>query len=1162
MDLKRTLGFPAAVGPEAAHERRQLVRYINLKLAALGYKPPLANVDSDYLDMAYDLVQNYREKVRLLSDYLCPTDRRIQEFLDGHFKDVKLNGPINLPRNTLTLDRHGLAREMSLPVNKNSIESELGKSYRIKQGVLHNPKHDKRTTKGVFHVAEGGLPVPADKIAVPKHVFGNMLYAALHPSRELLKLPYTVGEEQEAEVMLSLLLRPVVCPEIPGVQPRKTMEVRFFAPGNLVSNLDFVESIFGNGGDPYLPENDAGLDLDHWTGHTGCVILAPHLIHVRKKDVGLPAFKDATERQRACGMCWTDPNECYNNGGAFKLVCRTLKGVMLTLIADNYFGYCKKEVKTQISMSANLFGLAEEEHAGGALAFARYNYGDELDATRPARRMHMAGHTFDEVAKKYSASIDIKPQGYGIDRKFFNLIYVPEDVRVELNTQKISWTKDGHQQQLKLLIDHVYMMPSGYRIHLEKHANAPTWRIVGTEAEPTFCHKPCTVSGGGKSELSKSINDAVLYGPIFVSDAKSDFDEVEKILNHNYSGRFLPAFRPGYADTRPSRPILSQQRSLGSVIKLLTPSPEEYTPEYNAWLDTMPNHIRALVFSIKRFYRNEWNGEWRDKFSVDIVNGSPGHELKFGKRKLVGSYLRVGLSKDGSWRTYKLRQDFLPADKVQMEDDISASVVTPPEWVAPYYAAPASRSLKLVENCEHRFFQRPDDAIHRGYDKQAEADMSSAGNFISNFEALTREDAINMIEDTVHFDEFSQSMKVLIDSAAHEQAGTFFVSSANPRLVNGKPSENPRYLQARPGMVHPIHDYLALQGARLNRRLDEQAPVIFPVDAVLAGRRTNPPDAKNKIRSLAVYSPIHYQELPELFMEFISSLTGKSPSTTGAGSEGALTKGPFNAMPATADLNNALVSFILTGHDGITTAAGFVGPNIQVGHDVSLLIPEIWCRLRPEERDMATLISQGHFEQLKDFEHGGKKVLASRLGYRLTSRFVHTYFGRVFDNPAAVFDEAMLKPEQQDIESFVDGINNITEAQRKVAQSYFDDSTIEDACPPLKALLHIMARGEWEGMDAAHPKVRALFKRDALLASDWYKKRLAVKQARDAEFLNIGIEYLKAFIFKPSHSEVVDRLELRERLRCSERRLEEVQSPDYLKHLVGTLGADPIHAER
>ena len=49
----------------------------------------------------------------------------------------------------------------------------------------------------------------------------------------------------------------------------------FEGVGGCVSNLDFVESIFGNAGDPTLPENDAGLDTLHWTGTTGCVILAP-----------------------------------------------------------------------------------------------------------------------------------------------------------------------------------------------------------------------------------------------------------------------------------------------------------------------------------------------------------------------------------------------------------------------------------------------------------------------------------------------------------------------------------------------------------------------------------------------------------------------------------------------------------------------------------------------------------------------------------------------------------------------------------------------------------------------------------------------------------------------------------------------------------------------
>ena len=44
---------------------------------------------------------------------------------------------------------------------------------------------------------------------------------------------------------------------------------------------------------------------------------------------------------------------------------------------SNYFGYCKKEVKTQIGYSANLFGSAEEEHSGGALVFPSYNEGQE-----------------------------------------------------------------------------------------------------------------------------------------------------------------------------------------------------------------------------------------------------------------------------------------------------------------------------------------------------------------------------------------------------------------------------------------------------------------------------------------------------------------------------------------------------------------------------------------------------------------------------------------------------------------------------------------------------------------------------------------------------------------------------------------------------------------
>src|SRR4051794_41394948 len=43
----------------------------------------------------------------------------------------------------------------------------------------------------------------------------------------------------------------------------------------------------------------------------------------------------------------------------------------------------------------------------------------------------------------------------------------------------------------------------------------------------SFCHKPCTVSGGGKSEISKSLRDYMIYGPIFVADRDRDFDLVQ-----------------------------------------------------------------------------------------------------------------------------------------------------------------------------------------------------------------------------------------------------------------------------------------------------------------------------------------------------------------------------------------------------------------------------------------------------------------------------------------------------------------------------------------------------------------------------------------------------------------------------------------------------------
>ena len=97
-----------------------------------------------------------------------------------------------------------------------------------------------------------------------------------------------------------------------------------------------------------------------------------------------------------------------------------------------------------------------------------------------------------------------------------------------------------------------------------------------------------------------------------------------------------------------------------------------------------------------------------------------------------------------------------------------------------------------------------------------------------------------------------------------------------------------------------------------------------------------------------------------------------------------------------------------------------------------------------------------------DFEHNGEKVLASRLGFRITNRFVSGLMGKIFDNPHAVFTDEILQPERQDLDMYVDGVNHIVETQQRVARQYLQDGSIEDACPPLRALLHIMADGEYQ----------------------------------------------------------------------------------------------------
>lgn len=1147
-DLKTTIGFDKQ-GRKAVLQDRFLIEYVNLRLASMGL-PHFQKENYPFMQLARPLLQSYQHKVDLLQDHLSPVDQRIQNFLDSYLGDVEDETP-RLPTNSLILDRHGMSRILSLPPDRDKFESDIVSSFRVKQGVLHNPKSDRRTTKGTFHITEGGLPIPADKIAVPKKTFCRILKHALNAPSELKRLPFTASQEEKAESWVSIMLRPTICPEVEGFTPRKSMEVRFFAPGNLVSNLDFVETIFGNAGDPNLPENDSALDVEHWSGHTGCVILAPHLIYLTKQELGLPHIDDATERQKRDGMCWSDPDEKYNNGSAFKLTARNKEGVVVTIIADNYFGYCKKEVKTQISYATNLYGQTEEEHAGGAVAFPSYDLGEDFQVTPVLRNQLRADdeHSFKSMCELMSDAIALQPQGFAIDRKFADIYYVPEDAFFTLIDQTVSWDHEGKKESICLKPGITYVLPFGYKVEMVRPDEGKRWRLIGRIAEGTFCHKPSTVSGGGKSEISKPVTDAVVYGPVFVADFEKDMDFVGKLVTHNYGKRF----KDEKLNRDEGRPILGTDRSLGSVIKLLTPS-DEYTDEFNAFLKTIPHHIRQLVFTLKRVYKPDWGDDWRKRFSVDIVDGDYGNELKFKDQKLNASFMRVGYTQDNKWRTFGLRKDYFPAQKLQAEDDITASVVVPTSQIEHLDSDISSETVKFSENCEYRLFQRPDEAVHRGYDKTTELDMSRPGNFLSNYEPLTQEDVSTMIDNTIQFQRFTEPMKNLLTDFVAEGRFTYTVSSANPRLVDGKPTKNPRYLQDRGDLQNERDYYISDVGTRLYRRIPLGRSIPRPVNAVLPGRRNNPPE--EGIRPLCVFNPIHYMPLPELFMEFISSMTGKSPSTTGAGSEGAMTKGPFNALCPISDLNNALVSYMSTGHHSFITAAGYVGPYCRVDHDISYLMPELWCRMSVQERDPQYLVENGFLEQCADFYHQGETVRASFLGYRITDRFVRTFFGRIFGDPGALFDESMLRPEQQDMDIFADGMLNICATHKRVAKLYFEDGSIEDACPPLRALLHIMAEGQYEGKDVSHPDIRMLFRRENMIKSDWYTKRLeAYRSSQEI----LWSEHL-AYLHEQEHKDELLKhhgIDIKDRVRYAETQLDQIRAKDFLSKIHGTLGLDP-----
>jgi len=145
------------------------------------------------------------------------------------------------------------------------------------------------------------------------------------------------------------------------------------------------------------------------------------------------------------------------------------------------------------------------------------------------------------------------------------------------------------------------------------------------------------------------------------------------------------------------------------------------------------------------------------------------------------------------------------------------------------------------------------------------------------------------------------------------------------------------------------------------------------------------------------------------------------------------------------------------------------------------------------------------------------------------------------------------------------GVDAIVESQRRVALYYFEDGSVEAACPPLQALLHIMAHGSYQGAGVDDSRLRALFRRETLLETDWYQERLRVKQERDRALWRRHAAALETFRVGSGNLARcglgLEERDLQDRQDLVRRELERVSSPLYLSELRGSIGADPFHGQ-
>jgi hypothetical protein len=131
-------------------------------------------------------------------------------------------------------------------------------------------------------------------------------------------------------------------------------------------------------------------------------------------------------------------------------------------------------------------------------------------------------YIFEDALKQLGDTVTLHPEGYATDKTYPDIHILPEDMELSVQTQTAKFTnkKLGKKQTIRLLPNHMYIHPSGYKVLVNRHPTIPKWKLTGILSEPTFCHKPST---GKSTEATPPPHPSIGTHPCFCSNLLHSF---------------------------------------------------------------------------------------------------------------------------------------------------------------------------------------------------------------------------------------------------------------------------------------------------------------------------------------------------------------------------------------------------------------------------------------------------------------------------------------------------------------------------------------------------------------------------------------------------------------------------------------------------------------